>query len=55
MGLTGEFVVTRKSRAVRHEQAVNRLTAEIASGEESAANGGWIDEEDVFAEFGVRS
>ena len=24
MGLTGEFVVTRKSRAVRHEQAVNK-------------------------------
>ena len=48
------FVVTRKSRAAKHEQAVNRLMAEIAAGEESAANGGWIDEEDILAEFGAR-
>ena len=47
------FVVTRKSRAAKHEQAVNRLMAEIAAGEESAANGGWIDEEDILAEFGA--
>jgi len=48
------FVVTRKSRAAKHEQAVNRLMAEIAVGEEAAANGGWIDEEDILAEFGAR-
>ena len=30
------FVVTRKSKAAKHEQAVNRLMAEIAAGEESA-------------------
>ena len=45
------FVVTRKSKAAKHEQAINRLMAEIAVGEESAANGGWIDEEDILAEF----
>ncbi len=48
------FVVTRKSKAAKHEQAVNRLMAEIAAGEESAANSGWIDEEDILAEFGAR-
>lgn len=48
------FVVTRKSKAAKHEQAVNRLMADIAVGEESAANSGWIAEEDILAEFGER-
>ena len=48
------FVVTRKSKAAKHAQAVNRLMAEIAAGEESAANDAWIDEEDILAEFGDR-
>ena len=48
------FVVTRKSKAAKHEQAVNRLMAEIADGEKSATNGGWIDEEDILDEFGAR-
>ena len=48
------FVVTRKSRAAKHEQAVNRLMAEIAVGEESTANDGWIEEKDILAEFGTR-
>jgi len=46
------FVVTRKSNAAKFEQAVNRLMAEIAIGEESAGKDGWIDEDDVLSEFG---
>ena len=46
------FVVTRKSRAAKFEQAVNRLMAEIAAGEDSARTEGWIDEADILAEFG---
>ena len=48
------FVVTRKSKAAKHEQEDIRLMAEIAAGEESAANSGWIDEEDILSEFGAR-
>ncbi len=47
------FVVTRKSKAAKYEQAVNRLMAEIAVGEESASNEGWLDEEEIIAEFGA--
>lgn len=47
-------MVTRKSKAAKHEQAVNRLMAEIAVGEESAEKNGWTDEKDILAEFGVR-
>ena len=47
------FVVTRKSNAAKFEQAVNRLMAEIAVGEESAGKDGWIDEDDVLSEFGL--
>ena len=41
------FVVTRKSKAAKFEQAVNRLMAEIAVGEESAEKNGWIGESDA--------
>ena len=47
------FVVTRKSKAAKFEQAVSRLMAEIAVGEESAERNGWIDEADVLSEFGA--
>ena len=47
------FVVTRKSKAAKFEQAVNRLMAEIVAGEESAENGGWIDESEILSEFGA--
>ena len=47
------FVVTRKSKAAKFEQAVNRLRAEIVSGEESAENCGWIDESEILSEFGT--
>ncbi len=49
------FVVTRKTRAARFEQAVNRLMSEIALGEESARCEGWVDEASVLSEFGVRT
>jgi len=45
--------VTRKSKAAKFEQAVNRLMSEIASGEESVEEGGWIDETDILSEFGA--
>ena len=48
------FVVTRKSKAAKFEQSVNRLMSEIAAGEESAAAKGWIDESEVLSEFGKR-
>ena len=47
------FVVTRKSKAAKFEQAVNRLMAEIAAGEESAEQVGWIDESEILSEFGA--
>ena len=47
------FVVTRKSKAAKFEQAVGRLMAEIAIGEKSADESGWIDESEVFSEFGT--
>ena len=47
------FVVTRKSKAAKFEQAVNRLMAEIAIGEKSADESGWINESDVLSEFGT--
>lgn len=47
------FVVTRKSKAAKFEQAVSRLMAEIAIGEKSADESGWIDESEVFSEFGT--
>ena len=43
------FVVTRKSKAAKFEQAVNRLMAEIVAGEESAEHGGWIDESEILS------
>ena len=46
------FVVTRKSKAAKYEQAVTRLMSEIAAGEASAADEGWIDESDNLSEFG---
>ena len=46
------FVVTPKSKAAKFEQAVGRLMSEINAGAESAAQGGWIDEDDIVAEFG---
>ena len=47
------FVVTRKSKAAKFEQAENRLMAEIAAGEESAEQGGWLDESEIHSEFGA--
>ncbi len=49
------FVVTRKTKAARFEQAVTRLMSEIALGEESAKREGWIDESKILSEFGARS
>ncbi len=49
------FIVTRKTKAARFEQAVNRLMSEIALGEESARREGWIDEARVLSEFGART
>lgn len=46
------FVVTRRSKAAKYEQAVTRLMSEIAAGEASAADEGWIDESDILSEFG---
>lgn len=46
------FVVTPKSKAAKFEQAVGRLMSEINAGAESAAQDGWIDEDDIVAEFG---
>ena len=48
------FVVTRKTKAAKFEQAVNRLMAEIAAGEASAEQDGWIDESEILSEFGTR-
>ncbi len=47
------FIVTRKTKKARFEDAVNRLMSEIAQGEESAKRDGWIDESKVLAEFGA--
>ena len=47
------FVVTRKSKAAKLEQSVGRLMSEIAVGEKSAAESGWIEESDVLSEFGA--
>ena len=47
------FVVTRKSKAAKFEQAVNRLMSEIVAGEESVGEDGWIDEADILSEFGT--
>ena len=44
------FVVTTKSKAAKFEQAVGRLMSEINAGAESAAQDGWIDEDDIVAE-----
>ena len=46
------FVVTRKSKAAKFEQAVSRLMSEIVAGEESVGEDGWIDEVDILSEFG---
>ena len=46
------FVVTPKSKAAKFEQAIGRLMSEINAGAESAAQDGWIDEDDIVAEFG---
>ena len=48
------FVVTRKSKAAKFEQAVSRLMSEIVAGEESVGDDGWIDEADILSEFGER-
>ena len=47
------FVVTRKSKAAKYEQAVTRLMSEIAAGEASVEAEGWIDESDILAKFKV--
>ena len=44
------FVVTRKSKTAKFEQAVSRLMSEIVAGEESVGEDGWIDEADVLSE-----
>ena len=46
------FIVTRKSKSAKMEQAITRLMAEISAGEESAEREGWIDEQDIIDEFG---
>ena len=46
------FVVTRRSKAAKYEQAVTRLMSEIAAGEAAATDEGWIDESDILSEFG---
>lgn len=47
------FLVTQNSREALREQAVLRLMAELKKGDDSAANGKWISEEALLAEFGV--
>ena len=47
------FIVTSKSKSARFKRAGSRLMSEIASGEASARDGGWIDESDVLEEFGT--
>ena len=46
------FVVTRKSKVAKFEQAENRLMSEIVVGEESVGEDGWIDEAYVISAFG---
>ena len=46
------FVVTRRSKAAKYEQAVTRLMSEIAAGEAAATDERWIDESDILSEFG---
>ena len=45
------FVVTRRSKVAKREQAVNRLMSEISLGEASAEAGNWISESDILEEF----
>lgn len=47
------FVVTPRSKAAKFKQAVGRLLTEINAGVDSAEKEGWVDEEDIIAEFGA--
>lgn len=48
------FVVTPRSKAAKFEQAVARLMSELNIGTASAAKGGWVEEDEVMSEFGVK-
>lgn len=45
--------LTTAPKTSTFQQAVNRLMAEIAIGEKSADESGWIDESEVLSEFGT--
>jgi len=45
------FVVTKKSKTAKFQQAVSRLMDEIGRGEASARDGGWVSEREIKAEF----
>lgn len=47
------FLVTQNSKEALREQALFRLMMELKQGEDSAADGKWISEEEMLAEFGV--
>lgn len=47
------FLVVRDAKETLRRQAEERLFAELAAGEASAARNGWIDAADVAREFGV--
>ena len=48
------FVVTPRSKAAKFEQAVGRLMSEINAGAASAERDGWVEEDAVMSEFGVK-
>lgn len=48
------FIVTQNSKEAIREQSVASLMLELARGEESARRAGWISEEQIADEFGVK-
>ncbi|MBR6779639.1 MAG: type II toxin-antitoxin system RelB/DinJ family antitoxin [Clostridia bacterium] len=47
------LIVTQNSKQAMKEQAAAILMRELKKGEDSAATSGWIDEGEIFAEFGI--
>lgn len=47
------FLVTQNSKEALREQAIFRLMMDLKKGEDSAAGGKWIPEEEMLAAFGV--
>ncbi|MBQ6863978.1 MAG: type II toxin-antitoxin system RelB/DinJ family antitoxin [Clostridia bacterium] len=46
------LIVTQNSKEAMREQAVAILMQELKKGEDSALDGGWLDESEILAEFG---